>query len=325
MRAPKPTSGERSDFVHRVTEELRREVGAEDGDRGIGQRIRSDASRHLCLSTQAKRARPRLVRYAAQMVDLEEDEMLDLAVAAELVHSASLLHDDVVDGGTERRGRPTVNVEWNEITAVLAGDALFCGALQRLEQFPRAVTESAVDVIDEMTAGIMHEVAIRRRPRLDREHWWEVAEGKTGALFGWCTASPALAARRPRLAVRLERCGRHLGLAFQLVDDLHDVTGGDGGEDPYADIVSGDCSFPVLSAVEEDPSIADALDRLWEGDAVVDPSDIADQILRTEAVDRTRAAVRDEVDAALDALAPFDERPGGHRIAQWAERLRDAV
>jgi octaprenyl-diphosphate synthase len=313
-------------FVGRVESRLQ-ELTADSGDSEYrGAHILSEASSYLTMAPSAKRARPRLVYHFGRALDRPGDELVALAVAAEFVHTASLLHDDVVDAGSERRDRPTVNVRWNNITAVLSGDALLCAALEQLERMPPAITARAVDVVSEMTRSIMHEVDARRRTDLDWRDWEIVAEGKTGALFGWCGLAAALAADRPELVDRFDTCGRRLGIAFQLADDIKDLIDFDSGKDRFADIRNGNPSYPLIRAIEEDAEIARSLQALWEEDPQAPTAaEIAEAIHATDALGETRRLVRAEVDRALEALGQFVERPGGRRIAGWAHQLCEAV
>jgi len=319
------------DFVGRVEERLEATIDDTSETAG-GERLR-ESSRHLTLAPAAKRARPRLTFHFGRLVELSVDRTVPLAAAAELVHTASLLHDDVVDAGTERRERETVNTRWNNVTAVLTGDALLCNALVELRDYTAAISDRAVDVVYEMSRSILHEVTARNRTDVSRDDWRHIAEGKTGALFGWCSAAPALETGREELADRLDTCGRRLGLAFQLADDLKDLTDFESGKDRYADIRNGNPSYPLVCAVDETPEIGEMLRAYWRAEAdsdasdaaVVRPETIAERVHSTDAIFETRNRIEREVDRALVALGDQAERPGGERIADWARRLCAAV
>ena len=291
-----------------------------------GGEIIAEASRHLTLASAAKRARPRLVYHFGRALSSSVDELVDIAAAAELVHTASLLHDDVIDAGEERRERSTVNTQWDNITAVLSGDALLCEALERLAGYPTSLTRTAVGVVAEMTRGIMHEVTARRRVDLTREDWWSVASGKTGALFGWCGSAVAQLMGAQELVERFESCGRRLGVAFQLADDLKDLIPYDSGKDRWADIRNGNPSYPLICAVDEAPEIGRSLQAHWEDERGAQSADeIGEAVVETSAVEQTRRLVAREVDGALSALGEYAEEPGGRRIALWARRLCEEV
>ena len=105
-----------------------------------------EAARHLCLADGAKRTRPRLVQLFAKAVDAPADVAIDVAVSAELIHAASLLHDDVIDEGSQRRGQPTANRVWGNLPAVLAGDLILSRAIQRLLRWPSPVSKRSVSI-----------------------------------------------------------------------------------------------------------------------------------------------------------------------------------
>lgn len=320
------------DFVVRVEERLE-DIIEQGSETEGGDRIRA-GSRHLGLAPAAKRARPLLAFHFGRLSGLTAERVVPLAAAAELVHTASLLHDDVVDAGTERRNRTTVNTRWNNVTAVLTGDALLCSALVELRDYSAEISNRAVDVVAEMTRSILHEVTARHRTDISRDDWRHIAEGKTGALFGWCGAAPAIDRDAGEFAEQFDACGRRLGLAFQLADDLKDLIDFESGKDQFADIRNGNPSYPLICAVDERPEIGRELEELWETDdsdgaagsgSSRTPEGIAEAILETDALDETRSRIEHEVDRALEALGDQANRPGGTQIATWAEQLCAAI
>src|SRR3954468_14276130 len=132
---------ELADFLADVEKALDGALPHARGDTLMG------AARHLCMGGGAKRARPMLVRLFGDAVGVPAERLVECAVAAEMIHSASLLHDDVVDAGMFRRGRPTVNARWGNIVAVMSGDLILSGALLRLVREDASVAESALAVV----------------------------------------------------------------------------------------------------------------------------------------------------------------------------------
>jgi octaprenyl-diphosphate synthase len=289
--------------------------------RELGSGILEEATSHLALAEEAKRARPRLVYHFGRALEVEPSESIRVATAGELVHTASLLHDDVVDGGTERRGRPTVNVRWNNIVSILGGDLMLCKSLEELQPFEQVVSDAAVDVVERMTRGIMMEVEGRQRVDLTVRDWHAMASGKTGALLEWCASTPARIADRPHLVDRLGRCGYHLGLAFQMADDLRDLVDTDSGKDRFADLHTGSPSRVVIAALEMEPRLASRLEAFWEDASSESIDEIVEALLESGAVEHTRDCIADEVDRALEALGRFRAEPGGDAIVRWARRL----
>ncbi len=136
-----------------------------------GASVLEEAARHLCLADGAKRTRPRLVQLFARAVEAPADVAVDIAVSAELIHAASLLHDDVIDEGSQRRGQPTANRVWGNLAAVLAGDLILSRAIQRLLRWPRPVSEGALAVVVEMSCAAITEAERRYQAPVAARTW----------------------------------------------------------------------------------------------------------------------------------------------------------
>ena len=211
---------ELADFLGSVEQRL----GGMLADGDAGPDVKGDtlmeAARHLCIGTGGKRARPLLVRLFGGAVGVGPERLVDVAVAAEMIHSASLLHDDVVDASALRRARPTVNARWGNIVAVMSGDLILSTALFRLAQLDARLGQTSLAVVTEMTRAAIAEVEARGNLSLSLERLRYIAEGKTGSLFGWCGSAAATLAGTPEAAERFDRFGRRLGVAFQIADDI---------------------------------------------------------------------------------------------------------
>ncbi len=315
-----------TDFLNRFESHLRAALGdARHADKEPA--VLLEASHHLVFAGGAKRMRPLLVDHFGAAVDLHPLHRLAIATAAELIHTASLLHDDVVDGGTERRGKETANTRWNNSVAVLSGDLVLCIALEQLEQLKRTLTTSAVELVAEMTRSAMLEVQARRTRNWDRADWRTIAHGKTGALLAWCGRAPALAVDRPDLASRFAACGHHLGLAFQITDDLIDVMGSDTGKNRFADLRQANPSFLVAAARHNDPALREAMDAWWHRDAVDEAGlrSLADAVANSSAPAEALSAVEHHLDEARQALGSFAEQPGGEHVLDWIQQLRNVA
>jgi heptaprenyl diphosphate synthase len=224
----------------------------------------AEVSLHL-IEAGGRRLRPALVLASAIAVggcDAVSECVVDAAVAVELLHLASLHHDDVLDCASVRRGRASANAVWGNSVAVLTGDALLAQAfslaaeLRRddLRRFSRAVTELCAGQVAESQAQYD-----RQRGVADYE---ASIRGKTAALFAascWLGASAAGARRR--LIHALERYGWELGIAFQLIDDVLDLHGDPDvtGKARGGDLRAGVFTLPVLLALAEDPALGDLL------------------------------------------------------------------
>jgi octaprenyl-diphosphate synthase len=281
------------------------------------------AAAHL-LARPGKRIRPICVLLGAQIAGVAVDAaMRDVAVACELVHAATLLHDDVIDEGTERRGAPAARVVYGNTASILAGDYLLIEALERVSRAGSpALMTSLLDTIAQMVAAEALQLEQRGCLAPSREAYLRVIEGKTASLFRWALSAATLAAGRveaPEL-LHLGRAGTALGLAFQLVDDLLDLEGDADsiGKDLHADLLQGKLTWPLIVAGERDPAILALVTALSAG--ADHAPEIVARLRATDALEVTRAFALHQRDEALDAL---DALPDG-RAARAIRAVVDA-
>lgn len=292
-------------------------------------RILLESAQYLTLGNSAKRMRPMLVDHFGAALGTPEEDRLILAIVAELVHTASLMHDDVIDAGTTRRGRPTVNMQWSNSVAVLGGDLLLCIALEQLEGLAPKIVFDTIELVAEMTRAAMLEVQARIDGGWTLIDWEHIADGKTGALLAWCGRAVALASSRPIESETFADCGRHLGIAFQLTDDLIDLmsTSGETGKDRLADLRLKNPSYPVALARSISLPVRTALDEVWSTDQPSPESleKIAAQIVELGVPQQTVTQIEHHLDQAIDALGAYANGPGGEFIAAWAWQLRQVA
>lgn len=320
-------AGKLSDFLGMVEQQL--SSALVDGDAGPGVKgdTLMEAARHLCLGSGGKRARPMLVRLFGDAVGVPAERLVDVGVSAELIHSASLLHDDVVDAGMFRRGRPTVNARWGNIVAVMSGDLILSTTLLRLARLDSRLTQSALAVVSEMTRAAITEVEARGVMDLPLPRLRYIAEGKTGSLFGWCGHAAATLAEQPEAAQRFDGFGRHLGVAFQIADDIRDLLGTDVGKPQYADLHSRTPSLPILLAVAKDDGLRRKLKDAWAFSTITSDRtrEIGSAIIASGAVEQSLARMNAEIEAALDKLGPFASSGGGQELVGWARKLSAGI
>src|SRR5262245_37306930 len=185
-----------------------------------GARVVHAAAHHL-LDLRGKHLRPLCVALASRFGDGFTEQARGLAVAVELVHCATLLHDDVVDVAERRRGEPAACVVYGNAASIFAGDWLLIAALRRIAAAGiDGMLDRMLAVIDEMI--VAESIQLERRGNVtgSREDYFAIVEGKTAALFRWAMVAGARCARMsPAAESALERFGLHLGIAFQAVDD----------------------------------------------------------------------------------------------------------
>jgi octaprenyl-diphosphate synthase len=304
-------------FIDGVERRLAEVVGAE-------ARLERAAAR-LVLASGAKRARARVCRSLAGELGVDDAVTTEIAAIVELIHGASLLHDDVVDRSERRRGLPTVNATDGNAFAVLCGDLVLARALHLVTALPQgaAMIVDAIDVVERMTRAAVIEVEARTvlpEPRAGLALWREMALGKTGALFGLCGSLMARAARTDDATREALRRGLEaLGLAFQLIDDLGDVAGTDAGKPRGQDVREHALNHTMLSAMCVDAALAHACQAAWQGPGEPDTVvvvDLCDRALVAgggATVHEARAAVQDGAAVGAEALA--------REVLPWARRL----
>lgn len=276
-----------------------------------GARTIHRAAHHL-LDLRGKHLRPLCVALTSRFGDGFTARARSLAVAAELVHSATLLHDDVVDLAERRRGQPTACVVYGNAASIFAGDWLLVAALRRIRASEvEGVLDRMLTVIDEMI--VAESIQLERRGKIAgaREDYFAIVEGKTAALFRWAMIAGARAAELPTSAeAALERYGLHLGVAFQAVDDELDYATAGTGKDALADLREGKITFPLVVALEREPGLRARLEELLAQDEVGADQlgAIASVVRASGALTATRALAEEHVQRALDVL---EELPTG--------------
>jgi octaprenyl-diphosphate synthase len=248
----------------------------------------------------------------------------DIAVAAELVHLATLLHDDVIDEGKERRGRPTSRRIWGNAVSVLAGDQLLTQALARTAA--AAPTSVLLDLLATLRCLVNGEIVqLSGRSRLDtsEDHYFRVVRDKTASLFAWAARVGAACAGAPPDAVTaLGDFGSHAGVAFQLVDDVLDYTGDPQttGKALLADLGEGKLTLPLIRALSQKPSLGPMIEAVRRGDELA-ARRVADAVRATGACESVRSLVRAETTAALQALKVLPPSSAREMLASIAREL----
>jgi geranylgeranyl pyrophosphate synthase len=248
------------------------------------------------ISAGGKRLRPLLVFIAAGPDLADEDALVRAAASVELVHSATLVHDDVLDGAALRRGRPTVVAAAGRGMAVAVGDLLFSRAFAELVRNGRA---DELRVLSDASSALAFGELLQRedawRADVGVERYLRRCELKTARLFQAACELGALEGGGP--AAELGAFGRRIGLAFQLLDDVLDVSGPAErtGKARGTDLLDGTVTLPYILARERDPGIP-------EPGAITDAEAVCDRIAATGALDDVRAQALEMVAEAKAAL-----------------------
>jgi len=268
---------------------------------GPGGHDLAERAANWILARPGKRIRPLCVLLSARLGGRHMDDTVrDLAVACELVHAATLLHDDVIDMGTERRCAPTARLVYGNSASVLGGDHLLVTALSRVRRtgFP-TLLGSLLDVIAQMIAAEAVQLERRGRFEPDRDIYMKIVKGKTAALFRWgLEAGGTAGGLHADEVIALGQVGVALGIAFQLVDDILDLHGDPSvtGKDSLVDLAEGKLTWPLILASERDPGLGRTLAAVASDPRAM--SDVAfcvelqTRVLQTGAIDDTREEAR---------------------------------
>jgi octaprenyl-diphosphate synthase len=251
-----------------------------------------------------KRLRPKLVQLTAGIGPRSEPlRAAALAAAVELLHNATLIHDDYVDESTHRRGRPTVAAAEGPERAVAVGDYYFAKATRLIAEIGnRSVTSTIAEALEAICASQIDDVALRGTYPGDHDSYLRVVRGKTAALFSAACASGALLSdSSPKIVDALRRYGDLLGVAFQMADDLVDFSPSS-GKPVGLDIRQRALSLPLIYAAE-DRAVGPEVRRLLAGalgDAEVDR--VAELVTSSDALQRVRDEAHALVEAAVHEL-----------------------
>lgn len=278
---------------------------------GAASRLFARGGKHLrpalvLLSAEATRA----AQKPGCETDFSWEPIYDVAAAVELIHVASLIHDDVIDEAALRRGRPSVNAEWGNHAAVLAGDYLFATAFRLLDSHAASgMVTLMTHAIASMCEGEMLQKEQAYDPGVTEEAYLRRIEGKTGALLAaCCEAGARLAGADDEVARGFGAYGRKLGLAYQIADDVLDIAGESEtlGKPAGSDLKQGILTLPVILLLK---------DPAWR-------SRLTPRLMARHIDEATVAAVREaaEKSGALREASELGERLAG----EAAEHLRVA-
>jgi octaprenyl-diphosphate synthase len=277
------------------------------------------------VSAGGKRLRPMLTLGCARLCGYRGDRHIALAAAVEFIHTATLLHDDVVDDSGLRRGRDTANAVWGNKPAVLVGDFLFARSFQLM------VEDGSLRVLDILSRtsaiiaeGEVHQLITANDTASTEAAYLEVIEAKTAALFAAASRIGAVLADRPSEEEEaMARFGRNLGIAYQLIDDMLDFSAhqSEFGKSVGDDFRDGKITLPILIAFARGDGEERAFWRrtLEQGEQGPDDLDRAMRLVeRRGALMETLARARAYAAAAVDSLSSFPAGPLRRALAEAA-------
>lgn len=285
-----------------IIEELQSDVGLVEN---IG---------HYLIEAGGKRLRPLLVLLASKALGYDAQEHLKLAAIIEFIHTATLLHDDVVDVSNLRRGRLTANAKWGNAPSVLVGDFLYSRAFQLMVKIGNMdIMRILADTTNTISEGEVQQLANAKNPELGESAYLDVIYKKTAILFASAAETGAVladASQPQRDAFR--QYGYHIGMAFQLVDDLLDYSGDSKslGKNVGDDLAEGKPTLPLIVAMERAPKADAAIVAAALRNGSAEQLDTIVRIVRdNEGLSYTSDRAREHVSSAAEQLSSIADSP----------------
>lgn len=295
-----------------------------------GEDFLTEAALHLARAG-GKRFRPLFTILTAQLGPEPRDpSIVTAATVTELVHLATLYHDDVMDEATMRRGAPSANERWGNSIAILAGDYLFAHASRLVSTLGPEAVRIIAETFAELVTGQMRETIGVKQEQDPVEHYLKVVWEKTGSLIaasgrfgGTCSGADDAHVER------LERLGDAVGIAFQISDDIIDISSASAqsGKTPGTDLREGVHTLPVLYAFREEGADADRLRALLDG-PVTDDALVAEalQLLdRSPGMVKAKAKLREYADSAKAQLAELPQGPANSALVRLVDYTVERV
>jgi len=268
---------------------------------------------HYIVAAGGKRLRPALLLLACGAAGYKgpPGPALQLAAVVEFIHTATLLHDDVVDESPMRRGRSTANAAFGNAAAVLVGDFLYSRAFQMMvEVDDMHVMQVLAEATNTIAAGEVLQLMGSHDPDVDEARYLEVIRRKTAKLFEAAARLGAVLSRKDSLEESLASYGRHVGTAFQLIDDVLDYSGeaAEIGKSLGDDLAEGKPTLPLIHAMRSgSPEQAAVVRKAISEGGRDDFQKVFDVINACGALDYARAAARREADIATRAITGLPE------------------
>ncbi|GAB4292476.1 MAG: octaprenyl diphosphate synthase [Thiohalomonadaceae bacterium] len=298
-------------------------------DRLIQQRLASnvvliDQISHYIINSGGKRLRPVLVLLAARALGYQGAHHIDLAAVVEFIHTATLLHDDVVDASELRRGRQSANAVFGNEASVLVGDFLYSRAFQMMVDVgSMRVMQILSDATNTIAEGEVLQLLNCHDPDTTEQRYMDVIHYKTAKLFEAASQLGAVLAGRPVDEEQaMARYGMHLGTAFQLIDDVLDYSASSAqlGKNIGDDLAEGKPTLPLIYAMRHGtPEQAALIRRAIENGGRENMAEITAAIESTGAIAYTSRSARQEADRALAELANLPDSPYKQALAALAE------
>jgi geranylgeranyl pyrophosphate synthase len=273
------------------------------------------AMNNLLLESAGKRIRPALVILSNKATSVGDKntnglrESIEIATAMELIHMASLIHDDVLDQATMRHTRPSINARYGDDISIALGDYIYSKALQLIANCRNVDVFGCIsEAICVMCEGELTHVCQRGNLELSKSRYIAIAKKKTASLFAACCHAGAIFGNHSRTVHRsLKEFGRNFGVAFQLIDDCKDVLGEESelGKRPGQDIIAGDITLPllILSEIVGPAERAEIRNMLGAGNDKDNLERLKAMLVESNALSKTSEVISSYLNTAKEHLA----------------------
>lgn len=262
------------------------------------------------LHQEGKRLRPLLVLLCSGIYGAALETRVDVAVAAELIHSASLVHDDIVDNSSLRRGQPSTNKRWGNPSAVLVGDFLFARAYAILSSYPK-VLGIMTDAIASMCLGELRQMYCHFDPDTTPEDYIRTIVSKTASLITASCECGALISPMPAAEVKmLSKFALHTGIAYQIADDISDyvLDADEAGKPQGSDIRNGVVTLPLMYLLAN-PDTRKQVQDLLNQKQPLEPKMLRQELEKTKAIQKAAAVACQHLDRGIELLNNFPPGP----------------
>jgi heptaprenyl diphosphate synthase len=281
----------------------------------VGERLRELASGHHQLlgdvlghifSSGGKRIRPALVLLSGSLGTYDRDRLITLAVSLEVVHTATLVHDDMIDEALTRRGQPTISAVWDGKVAILLGDFLLALSAETASRLDSVrIMQMLSATVMAMSSGELRQYAASKSRGIDEADYFHRIAGKTASLFAMCCeGAGVVSGQSEEQLAALREYGTNLGLAFQIADDVLDFSGDEQtlGKPAGSDLRNGTITLPVILLAEslrDDDHLRDDIKQGRNTEAIVD------MVRLSPVLDRSRERAMEYAAAARNDLQIF--------------------
>lgn len=268
---------------------------------------------YYIIQSGGKRIRPMIALLAARALNYQGDEPITCAAFVEFIHTATLLHDDVVDESDMRRGNPTANAEFGNAASVLVGDFIYTRAFQLMTKLNSLrILQIMSDATNVIAEGEVQQLMNVNDPETSEENYMNVIYSKTARLFEVATQCAAITAQsNTEQEIALQNYGRYLGTAFQLVDDVLDYSANAAtlGKNIGDDLAEGKPTLPLLHAMhngtpEQSTLIREAIEQGGKRDIL---DDVLAIMAEQKSLDYAMNKAREEAQKAVDSIACLPE------------------